>query len=144
MLLLFRRPHRRMSSHDHPDGRSYGDLGWVGRRSHLVQLQHLLHPGPRRRSHGSSWNPRLRLEGRDRRGIRLVSFKIASRVADLCLSSLGTLLNCSCVIRPRITLHQNTKWQITVSLRFWFHPDKISHLKFFARIKLCRVSWVLI
>ena len=44
----------------------------AGRRGHLEQLQHLLDAGPRRRRHRQGRHPRLRLEGRDQRGVRLV------------------------------------------------------------------------
>ena len=44
-----RRPHRRLAAHDHPDRRADRDPGRARRRGPLGLLQHLLHPGPRRR-----------------------------------------------------------------------------------------------
>ena len=49
------------------------------RRGHLEQLQHLLDAGPRRRRHRQGRRPGLRLEGRDRRGVRLVHRAAALR-----------------------------------------------------------------
>jgi hypothetical protein len=43
------RAHRRLAAHDHPDRRADRDPGRARRRGALGQLQHLLHPGPRRR-----------------------------------------------------------------------------------------------
>ena len=44
-----RRPDRRLAAHDHPDRRPHRDAGRARRRGPLGLLQHLLHPGPRRR-----------------------------------------------------------------------------------------------
>ena len=44
-----RRPDRRLAAHDDPDRRAHRDAGRARRRGPLGLLQHLLHPGPRRR-----------------------------------------------------------------------------------------------
>ena len=44
----------------------------LGAAGDLEQLQQVLHPGPRRGRHRRTGRPRLRLEGRDRRRVRLV------------------------------------------------------------------------
>lgn len=49
--------------HSHPDCRPHRDPQGPRCRAHLVFMQHLLHPGPRRRCHCRRWYPRLRLEG---------------------------------------------------------------------------------
>ena len=49
-----RRPHHRLAAHDHPDRRAHRDAHRPRRRRALVQLQHLLDPGPRRRRRSSS------------------------------------------------------------------------------------------
>jgi hypothetical protein len=50
-------------SHSHPDCRPHRDPQGPRCRAHLVFMQHLLHPGPRRRRHCRRWYPRFRLEG---------------------------------------------------------------------------------
>ena len=75
-----RRPDHRLAAHDHPDRRAHRDPGRPGRRGPLGELQHLLHPGPRRRRHrrrpgrhpDDPGRPGLRLEGRDARGVLVV------------------------------------------------------------------------
>ena len=76
-----RRPRHRLPAHDDPDGRADRDPHRARGPGALVQLQHLLHPGPRggrrgRRAEGHSRGPagraRLRLEGRDPRGVLVV------------------------------------------------------------------------
>ncbi len=67
-----RREDPRLHPHDHPDRRADRDPGRAGRRSPLVELQHLLHPGPGRRRHRRSRHPGVRLEGRDRGRVRMV------------------------------------------------------------------------
>ena len=49
---LRRRPDHRLAPHDHPDRRPDRDPHRPRRRGALGQLQHLLHPGPRRRRRG--------------------------------------------------------------------------------------------
>ena len=76
-----RRPHLRLAAHDDPDGRAHRDAGRARRRGALGELQHLLHPGPRRGG-GRRRAPRhagrppgragLRLEGRDAGGVLVV------------------------------------------------------------------------
>ena len=44
-----RRPHLRLAAHDHPDRGADRDARRARRRGALGELQHLLHPGPRRR-----------------------------------------------------------------------------------------------
>ena len=66
------RAHRRLPAHDHPDRRADRDAGRARCRDPLVELQHLLHPGPRRRRHRRRGHPRVRVEGRDRGGGRVV------------------------------------------------------------------------
>ena len=66
------RAHRRLPAHDDPDRRSDRDAEGAGGGGSLELLQHLLDPGPRRGRHGGRRRARLRLEGRDRGGIRLV------------------------------------------------------------------------
>ncbi len=76
-----RRPHHRVAAHDGADGSAHRDPHRPRRRGALGQLQHLLHPGPRgggrgRRAHGhargAGRRARLRLEGRDPRGVLVV------------------------------------------------------------------------
>ena len=43
------RPHRRLPAHDDADRGADRDAAGAGRHGALVVLQHLLHPGPRRR-----------------------------------------------------------------------------------------------
>lgn len=57
---------------DHPNRRPHRDPHRARCLRHLVLLQHLLHPRPRRRRHRRDRRPRLRLEGRDRGGVCLV------------------------------------------------------------------------
>ena len=75
------RPHHGLAAHDHPDGGAHRDPHRPRRRRALGQLQHLLHPGPRRRRrrrrpHRHHRRPAgragLRLEGRDARGVLVV------------------------------------------------------------------------
>ena len=67
---LRRRPHLRISAHDHPDRGPHRDPQGPRRRRPLVLVQHLLHPGPRRCRHcPRRGRCRLRLEGRDPRGV---------------------------------------------------------------------------
>jgi hypothetical protein len=49
--------------HSHPDCRPHRDPQGPRCRAHLVFMQHLLHPGPRRCCHCRWRYPRLRLEG---------------------------------------------------------------------------------
>ena len=44
-----RRAHHRLAAHDHPDRGAHRDARRARRRGALGELQHLLHPGPRRR-----------------------------------------------------------------------------------------------
>ncbi|KAJ6830913.1 putative adenosylhomocysteinase [Iris pallida] len=69
---LLGRPHHRLPPHDHPDRRPHRDPHRPRRRGPLVLLQHLLHPGPRRRRHRPRLRRRLRLEGRDPPGVLVV------------------------------------------------------------------------
>ena len=71
----------RLAAHDDPDGRAHRDAHGARRRRPLVLVQHLLDPGPRRRrgrrrprghAGGARRRPRLRLEGRDARGVLVV------------------------------------------------------------------------
>ena len=72
---------RRLAAHDRADRRAHRDPGRARRRRALGQLQHLLHPGPRRRRdrrrperHAGqpAGRPGLRLEGRDAGGVLVV------------------------------------------------------------------------
>ncbi|CAA9315346.1 MAG: Adenosylhomocysteinase, partial [uncultured Friedmanniella sp.] len=82
-----RRPHRRLAAHDRADRRPHRDADRAGRRRPLGQLQHLLHPGPRRRRdrrrrrhrRAAHRRPGLRLEGRVAAGV-LVGDPAALRV----------------------------------------------------------------
>ena len=67
-----RRPHHRLAAHDRADRRAHRDPGPPRRRGPLGVVQHLLHPGPRRRRHRRRRRPRVRLEGRDPRGVLVV------------------------------------------------------------------------
>ena len=76
-----RRPHRRLAAHDRADRRPDRDPRRARRRRALGLLQHLLHPGPRRRRgrrrHGrhrrrARRHAGLRLEGRDAAGVLVV------------------------------------------------------------------------
>ena len=76
-----RRPHLRLAAHDHPDRGADRDAHRARRRGALGELQHLLHPGPRRRRRRRrperhrgrpAGRPRVRLEGRDARGVLVV------------------------------------------------------------------------
>ena len=44
----------------------------LGAQVRWASLQHLLHPGPRRRGHRGRRHPGVRLEGRDARGVLVV------------------------------------------------------------------------
>ena len=55
---------RRLPAHDDSDGRADRDADRAGRRGPLVELQHLLDAGPRRRRHRRRRRPGLRLERR--------------------------------------------------------------------------------
>ena len=74
------RAHRRLPPHDDPDRGAHRDADGARRRGHLDQLQHLLDAGPRRRGDRQGRHPRLRVEGRDRGGVRLVHRAAAHRV----------------------------------------------------------------
>ena len=75
-----RSPHRRLAAHDRADRRPHRDPDRARRRRPLGQLQHLLHPGPRRRrdrrrrrhARAARRRPGVRLEGRDARGLLVV------------------------------------------------------------------------
>ena len=75
-----RRPHRRLAAHDRADRRPHRDADRARRRRPLGQLQHLLHPGPRRRGdrrrrrhpRAARRRPGVRLEGRDAGGVLVV------------------------------------------------------------------------
>ena len=76
-----RSPHHGLAAHDHPDGGAHRDADRPRRRRALGVVQHLLDAGPggrggRRRPerHGRRpvGHPRLRLEGRDARGVLVV------------------------------------------------------------------------
>ena len=76
-----RRADHRLAAHDDPDRGAHRDAGRARRRGALGVLQHLLHPGPRRRRgrgrpdrHGRRAGRRagLRLEGRDAAGVLVV------------------------------------------------------------------------
>ena len=76
-----RRPHHRLAAHDDPDRGAHRDPDRARRRGALGELQHLLHPGPRRRRRrgrpeGTVDEPKgvpgVRLEGRDARGVLVV------------------------------------------------------------------------
>ena len=67
-----RRAHHRLAAHDHPDRRADRDAGRSRRLGALGELQHLLHPGPRRRRHRRRRRAGLRLEGRIARRILVV------------------------------------------------------------------------
>ena len=64
--------HLRLPAHDHPDRRSHRDPGGLGSPGALGLMQHLLHPGPRRRSHSRDRRAGFRLEGRDPGGVLVV------------------------------------------------------------------------
>ena len=73
--------HLGLPAHDGADGRPHRDPDGARRRGALGQLQHLLHPGPRRGGHRrrARWDARgpegragLRLEGRVPRGVLVV------------------------------------------------------------------------
>ncbi len=66
------RAHHRLAAHDRPDGRADRDARRARRRRALVLVQHLLDAGPRRRRDRRRRHPRLRLEGRDARGVLVV------------------------------------------------------------------------
>ena len=67
-----RRPHHRLAAHDRADRGADRDPRRPRRRGALGVVQHLLHPGPRRRRHRRRRRPGLRLEGRDPRGVLVV------------------------------------------------------------------------
>ena len=76
-----RGPDHRLAAHDDPDRRAHRDAGRARRAGPLGELQHLLHPGPRRRGGRGragrhpgrpQGHPGLRLEGRDPRGVLVV------------------------------------------------------------------------
>ena len=102
------RPHRRFAAHDDPDRRAHRDPRRARRRRALGHLQHLLHPGPRRRGgrrrarrhrRQPQGHPRLRLEGRvagrvlgrGREGLRL-----PPRAARTCCSTTAATSRCCC------------------------------------------------
>ena len=66
------RPHRRLPAHDHADRGPDPHAPPPRRHDPLELLQHLLDPGPRRRGDRGPGRAGVRLEGRDRGGIRLV------------------------------------------------------------------------
>ena len=66
------RSRHRLAAHDRPDGGADRDAGRARRRRPLVLVQHLLHPGPRRRRDRRRRHPGVRLEGRDARGVLVV------------------------------------------------------------------------
>ena len=91
------RAHHRLTAHDHPDGGADRDADIARRRGALVQLQHLLHPGSRRgrgrcrpRGHprGSPRHSRVRMEGRDARGV-LVVHRAGAQLAGCGRGRLG-------------------------------------------------------
>ena len=67
-----RRPHHGLAPHDRADGGADRDPHGSRRRRALGQLQHLLHPGPRRGGHRRGRRAGVRLEGRDARGVLVV------------------------------------------------------------------------
>ena len=76
-----RRPDRRLAAHDRADRRPHRDARRARRRRALGLLQHLLHPGPRRRRgrrrperhrRRPAGRAGLRLEGRDAGGVLVV------------------------------------------------------------------------
>ena len=69
---LDRRAHHRLAPHDHPDRGAHRDPGRARCRGALGVVQHLLHPGPRRRRDRRRRHPGVRLEGRDARGVLVV------------------------------------------------------------------------
>ena len=66
------RARRRLPAHDDPDRGADRDAARARRRGDLDELQHLLDPGPRRGRHRQGRRAGVRLEGRDRGGVRLV------------------------------------------------------------------------
>ena len=66
------RAHHRLAAHDHPDRGAHRDAGRARRVRALGKLQHLLHPGPRRRRHRRHRRARLRVEGRVARRLLVV------------------------------------------------------------------------
>ena len=66
------RAHRRLPAHDDPDRGADRDADGSRRDGALELVQHLLDPGPCRRGDRRARHPGLRLEGRDRGGIRVV------------------------------------------------------------------------
>ena len=66
------RAHHGLAPHDGPDRGADRDAGRARRRGALVQLQHLLDPGPRRGGDRGGRGPGLRLEGRDAGGVLVV------------------------------------------------------------------------
>ena len=66
------RAHRRLPAHDDPDRGADRDADRTRRDGALVVVQHLLDAGPRRCGDRGARHPGLRLEGRDRGGIRVV------------------------------------------------------------------------
>ncbi len=76
-----RRSDHRIAPHDGADGRAHRDPDRARSPGALGELQHLLHPGSRcrrgggrsrRHRRGPQGDPRLRLEGRDARGVLVV------------------------------------------------------------------------
>ena len=61
-----------LAPHDGADRGADRDAGRARRRGALVQLQHLLDPGPRRGGDRGGRDPGLRLEGRDAGGVLVV------------------------------------------------------------------------
>ena len=66
------RAHHGLAAHDRADGGADRDAGGAGRRGALGLVQHLLHPGSRRGRDRGGGDPRVRLEGRDARGVLVV------------------------------------------------------------------------
>ena len=101
------RAHHRLAAHDHPDRGAHRDAGRAGRFRALGKLQHLLHPGPRRRRHRRHRRARLRVEGRVARRLLVVRLTRPSAIpAARALNWWSTM-----AATPRSSSTRATNWR---------------------------------